>query len=407
MRTPLWNRSSWLGWLLVLTVLGSGCISTNVASFESDDHTGLTKDERRLWSRALEEQELLNASSHIFDADTALVRYVNHVAQRLVPEAATGTEIDIQVRLIRSPYLNAFAYPNGAIYVHTGLLARMENEAQLATLLGHEISHVLDRHALRNVRSLKNKSGFAAIFSLASYTVGGLLGSLIGVMGQVGAYAAVQGYSQSLEADADVAGLRLMAEAGYDPHEAGKLFQLLQQDLALMKEDEPFFWGSHPRLQQRLQTYQHLLNTTYGNQQGLRNPEPFRTHAERLQLMTIEQDLGAGRNVPARLLLEDYLDTHPTSAQAHYLHGQYYRQAEPDADSLALAAYAEARTHAPGFAPAYQAAGMLHYQAGRLAEAEPLLTEYLRLHPSASDRGYIQQYLRDIRQQLATPDDSR
>ena len=56
---------------------------------------------------------------------------------------------DVKIVVIKDPYLNAFAFPNGVIYIHTGMLARMDNEAQLAALLAHEMSHCIHRHTLR------------------------------------------------------------------------------------------------------------------------------------------------------------------------------------------------------------------------------------------------------------------
>ena len=82
---------------------------------------------------------------------------------------AANPAVRYRVRVIEDPTLNAFAYPHGSIYIHTGLLARMENEDELATVLGHEMTHVEDRHMLRYQRSAHNKEvGFTVAAITAS-----------------------------------------------------------------------------------------------------------------------------------------------------------------------------------------------------------------------------------------------
>src|SRR2546426_7325972 len=66
------------------------------------------------------------------------------------------------------PTLNAFAMPNGRIYVHSGLLSRLDNEAQLATILGHEMTHVTSRHALRFTRDATNKQILFTVLAVAA-----------------------------------------------------------------------------------------------------------------------------------------------------------------------------------------------------------------------------------------------
>ena len=82
-------------------------------------------------------------------AELELEAYVNEVTQSLLPAEAKWQGLSLKVQVIQNPLLNAFVLPNGMMYVHTGLLARMDNEAQLAALLGHEITHVTHRHTIK------------------------------------------------------------------------------------------------------------------------------------------------------------------------------------------------------------------------------------------------------------------
>ena len=79
------------------------------------------------------------------------------MAYRLLPPGTLDAGVSPSIHVLINPSLNAFAYPTGAIYVHSGLLARLENEAQLATVLAHEIAHIVHRHAIRHLRQERNK----------------------------------------------------------------------------------------------------------------------------------------------------------------------------------------------------------------------------------------------------------
>lgn len=112
-----------------------------------DEALTMGKKERLLWRRALEEQQVINSSGWLY-RNAELETYLNEVAAML--KAFTDSpDISFDIKIINDPNLNAFAFPNGVIYVHTGVLARMENEAQLAALLAHEMTHCTHRHSLR------------------------------------------------------------------------------------------------------------------------------------------------------------------------------------------------------------------------------------------------------------------
>src|SRR5262249_60315232 len=100
--------------------------------------------------------------------DALLEEYLDNIARRLTPPELEEAGIPIRVRILQDPSLNAFAYPNGAIYIHTGLLARVGNEAQLATILGHEMTHGINRDAVRNYRDTRNKVILANIGAIAA-----------------------------------------------------------------------------------------------------------------------------------------------------------------------------------------------------------------------------------------------
>ena len=159
-----------------------GCATTSLRPI-TDEKVELERDEAGLWKRAEEQEYLLDRSGVVYeDAETR--EYLNAVAAKLAPADVLG-RIPFRIEVIKDPRLNAFAFPNGVIYVHTGILATMENEAQLATLLAHEMTHCTHRHAVRGFRDLQNKTAALATVQVTTAGLGGFgdLATLLGGLG--------------------------------------------------------------------------------------------------------------------------------------------------------------------------------------------------------------------------------
>ena len=146
--------------IITLWVLMTGCISPQAVPL--NDALKSAEDERRLWERVQGEQDAIDNSGVLYH-DPELESYLNRIV-KILQAHSIAPDFHIQVKVLKDPHLNAFAYPNGVIYVHTGILARMENEAQLAALLSHEMTHCTHRHSLRVIRSIKDRpAGMAAV----------------------------------------------------------------------------------------------------------------------------------------------------------------------------------------------------------------------------------------------------
>jgi predicted Zn-dependent protease len=380
----------------VLILMGMvSCATTQVPSVGESDSLQLQADERRIWNRSAEEQKRLNHSTYIYE-DPVLSAYVNEVAQNLIPENIRGKGLSFQVWIIRNPLLNAFAYPNGAIYVHTGLLSKMENEAQLAALLGHEMTHVTHRHAIQNFRSVKNTTAVLATIQMASVPFGAY-GNLANVLGSIGAMAAVSGYSRELETEADNAGLQLLVNAGYDPKEAPRLFMHLKKDVEQQEIKEPFFFGSHPRLQERIDNYNQLVKTNYPDSGGINNSARFMEIISPLILDNATLDLSMGRFSSAQNGIERFLQIEPKNSRAHYLLGELHRQRKDEADiEKAIAEYNLSIACDPSNPAPHKGIGLIFYKQAKYPEAAAAFKKYLILSPDADDAEYIQQYIKAI-----------
>jgi predicted Zn-dependent protease len=377
-------RLAWLA--LACSLVVAGCASTSLPPVTAPAFR-FEADERGLWRRAEEEQAHLEGSGLVY-GDARLEAYLDEVARRLQP-AGVFEVVPFRIRVLKDPRLNAFTLPNGRIYLHTGILAGMENEAQLATLLAHEMTHATHRHAVKQFRNLKHKAAVVA-------SLGAVGGSLAGLLGAVGAVAAVTGYSRDLETEADTEGLRRVAEAGYDLDETPKLFVHLKEALDEDKVKEPFFFGTHPRLQERIESYRTLLDAEYrGRHGGTTNAEVFLGTAAGALLENVRLDLKAGRFKSAGRGVEKLLRIEPDRAEGHFLRGEVVRQkGDATAGDQAIEHYRRAIALDPSYPEPYRSLGLVLYKRGEMVRAREALERYLALSPRASDRGYIEDYIR-------------
>lgn len=237
------NRRFFLG-LLLLAALASPAASAqakkrnlprpgwNLFSKEQDIEIG------REFAKQVEQQ-------YVVVRDKELTDYVNRVGMRLV-EKGELERYPFFFKVVQEDSINAFALPGGPMYVHTGLLRAVENEAQLAGVLAHELSHVVLRHGTNQA----SKAQFAQLGAmLAGAVVGG--GSLAGQLAQLGiglgANSVLLKYSRNAESDADLLGAYTMAKAGYNPIEMARFFERLEAE---RKGKTPklveIFTASHP-----------------------------------------------------------------------------------------------------------------------------------------------------------------
>jgi predicted Zn-dependent protease len=178
-----------------------------------------------------------------------LQAYLDSVGNRVIGARSAPEQVQFQFRVLRDPTANAFAMPNGSVYVTTGLLSVLENEAQLASVLGHETTHVFNRHSYLQNRSVRKKTVAVNILAAASSVGGG--GALGGVLAGSILNASMYGYSRELEREADHGGLTAMTSASYDPHAMARSLELLDEDEKLEYEPVQGFYHDHPKLAER------------------------------------------------------------------------------------------------------------------------------------------------------------
>jgi predicted Zn-dependent protease len=368
--------------------------SSAVAASSPDAYSG-NGEEHRLWLRAEEEERIINQSGLLYE-DPQLEAYLNGVARKLQPPDILE-KLPFRILVLKDPHLNAFAFPNGVIYVHTGILARMENEAQLAILLAHEMTHCTHRHALKAFRRLKNFKPTNAFEACTEDAPGGSR-DLLTLLGSTGALAAITGYTRELETQADTVGFQLVVRAGYDLKEGARLFDHLKEEIELYEIKEPFVFGSHPKLEKRVENCKRFFDLNHVKEgSGIKNGQIFLEKVHRVILENAHLDLQAGRFQMARRGLEKYLALKPEDARAYYLLGEVCRQqGDPD---RAKALLEKAIALDPGNTDANKAIGLIYYKVGERERARRFFETCLALSPNLPDRAYIERYLAECKKE--------
>jgi beta-barrel assembly-enhancing protease len=158
-----------------------------------------------------------------FIDDPIITEYVNRVAQNLVLHS--DAKISFTVKVIDSDEVNAFALPGGFFYVNKGLILAADNEAELAGVMAHEISHVIARHAVEN----QTKANLMQYGTLAGIILlGGIPGMVLQNTAGIGMMTAFMKFSRSAEAEADKLGTEYLYAAGYDPTALATMFEKLE-----------------------------------------------------------------------------------------------------------------------------------------------------------------------------------
>ena len=196
--------------------------------------------------------------------DAQLNQVVRRVAQ-LIIAVSDMPKLDWEVKLIESDQKNAFALPGGKIAIYTGILSVAKNEAGLATVMSHEIAHVIARHGAQRMsqQMILQLGMIGAGLSMKNNTQRNIVLSALGV-GVL--YGFTLPFSRSHESEADQIGLIYMAKAGYDPNEALNFWQRFSQ---VKGGKGPPEWAStHPADATRMQGLRSYLSRAKYNYQN-------------------------------------------------------------------------------------------------------------------------------------------
>ena len=313
---------------LVLTGLG-GC---SVNPVTGEKQLSLISENQELALGAEQYTPTQQTQGGRFYIDPELSIYVRDVGQKLA-RVSDRPDLPYEFVVLNNSVPNAWALPGGKIAINRGLLVELEDEAQLASVLGHEIVHAAARHSVQRMQqSMLISAGVAGLgFALSDNEWAGL------IMGgaALGAQLALAQYSQGDELESDAYGIRYMKEAGYDPQAAVELQQLFLK----LSEGRQSGWldglfATHPPSAKRVQENQELVqNIGSGGYRGrdvyqrriakLKELQPaYDAHDEAMKLASEGKFEAALDQVNKAIKLE------PREAMFFALRGRIYRGME-------------------------------------------------------------------------------
>ena len=217
--------------------------------------------------------------------DRALNAYINQTGKK-VAAVSHRPDMPYSYRGVNAVYVNAYAFPGGSIAVTRGLLILLENEAELAGLLGHETGHVNARHTAEQMSKSVLTNAIVGGVSAYAGSQSASLGRLASQIGMFGSGALLAHYSREHERQADELGLEYMVKAGYNPAGLVGLMKILNS-LAKRKPNAlELMFASHPMSSERYET---VLEEVEGNYEYARNlpvyRERFMDHTIRLRAL--------------------------------------------------------------------------------------------------------------------------
>lgn len=196
-------------------------------------------------------------------ADPDVSQYLTEMGRRLVANAPGGAGQRITVFGVRDAQINAFALPGGYIGINSGLVVSAQSDSELASVVAHEIGHVVQRHIARGMTQ-RSQSGHVVIAALAAALLAALSGSgdlAMGVaaFGQAAAVDQQLGFSRQAEQEADRAGFEMMRQTGFDPRGMVRMFQQLGNASRLNEGSGGGYTSTHPLSIQRMSDIQNRV----------------------------------------------------------------------------------------------------------------------------------------------------
>ncbi len=432
-------KLKWVTRWIVLWALCSGCATTQTVRLDE----GLVPEKlQTLEQEVLEDTRKFGTfleNSGAFYEDPQLEAYLQEIVQPLVPELPTSIPYRFRFKIVRDPTLNAYTLGDGAIYFHTGLIARLTSAQQMAFIAGHEIAHVMNRDLVYFTDSLHRKTITAKVTDLVLTPALAVVG--LGGVGEAGvglAYrASITGYGRQREAQADEASLKTLQHLGYNGRAALGVFEtLLAEDKRYQKGIEISFLSSHPANEERMKAVKTFLGIkgediepsenkdtldgsgpSVSQHDGYAIDAAFLDATHRLRIDNAAMDIQLQRYDHAIQQLRAILERRPQEALTHHYLAEAYRligdnphalrkelnystweESRREEESLkqpaywrqrAREAYQEAMRWDATLADPYRGLGLLVQAEGRDVEALESFQRYLELSPSAKDRRFV------------------
>jgi beta-barrel assembly-enhancing protease len=380
------NRRNWLCWgcLHCAAFAGAAFAQADWSPPPRFTRPDVGTDEGGLWA-LMDREEVRLRRSPFRIREEALNRYLNGIACKLGADHCP----DVRVYLMRVPYFNANMAPNGMLQIWSGLLLRVENEAQLSAVIAHEIGHYLQRHSVEQLRDAKSRAAFGQFMAMFG---------AVGLIGQLAALGGAFAFSREHEREADRISVQLMQRVGYDPREATKVWANLLDEVKATRGSDPsqdsILFATHPPSEERRVALQGLASGT----SGATLEAEFREQLAPIRFGLLEDEMKRGRFDESVALLNRLLEREPGNATLLHFRGEARRQRAADGDAaLALADFDAAVQTGVEPLVTYRSLGYLYRALHRTDEARTAWRRYLEQAPDAPDADLIKQTLEEMK----------
>lgn len=236
-----------------ISLFVSACAGLVSERHATDTPTPPTRQEETLTPAQRQEHERLVASYGGTYDDPKLEAMVQEVVTRLVA-ASERPDLRYRVTILNSPAVNAFALPNGSLYITRGLLALASDNSEIASVLAHEMAHVIANHAATREDQMKQAV-------LVSQVISDVVNDAdLGALALARSRISLASFSRGQELEADAIGVGISARAGFDPYGAERFLKTMGRQSAIRTStmgqstgtDNPDFLSSHPATPERI-----------------------------------------------------------------------------------------------------------------------------------------------------------
>jgi len=364
-------------------------------------YRAVDQDEKGMWQQMDRVEEEV-AGSNLLIKDPQLISYLGTLIGNVGGPAAR----DMRIYLARIPEFNAVMFPTGFTVIFSGLLLRMRDEAQLAGVIAHEGAHFLRKHQLRQWRDMRRKTDVFSFLAMGAGVAGGVTGIYAGdlvQLAQFGTILSLLKYNRTIEAEADAMGVRLLAEAGYDPMAMSETWEQLIGELDLSaryrrkrRHRDFSLFETHPSPDARMADLQ--ISAAEVRQPG-RRYDAYR-----------DRYLAAIGTLRPRLLDDQVKLNDPGASQyivntlakdgwnglLRFYEGEIWRlrnSQSKDDEIRAAQGYAAAVIYPDAPPDAWRWHGVMLLKQGRRVEAQAAFARYLQLSPNAPDAALVRQMM--------------
>lgn len=362
-------------------------------------YRAVDQDEKGMWQQMERVEEEVSGSNLLIN-DPQLTRYLGDLIGRVGGPAAK----DMRIYLARIPEFNAVMFPTGFAVVFSGLLLRMRNEAQLAGVIAHESAHFLRKHQLRQWRDIRRKTDIFSFLAMGTGLAGGVTGVYAGdlvQLAQLGTILSLLKYSRTIETEADAMGVRLLAEAGYDPMAMSETWEQLIGELDLSakyrrkRRGRNFtLFETHPAPESRMADLK--ISAAEVRQPG-KSYDAYRARylatLARIRPTLLDDqvklnDPGASQYVVNTLAKDGW------NGLLRFHEGEIWRLRNRAGDDVRAAqGYAAAILYPDAPPDAWRWHGIMLLKQGRAVEARSAFARYLQLAPNAPDAALVRQMM--------------